>query len=124
MFEPESVQRNDELWAELDVEGESRVRERLILGFYDELGERRSLVLEWLRSKDHNEAPEVRAAVAVAAQERRARAVERLARAERRAKRRVSIALLFAIILAVGVVLVIVSFAELETGPPGLTRFR
>lgn len=117
MFEPESTGSKEKLWAALEDEGESKVKERLVLGFYGDAGERRALVLEWLRSKVQNEAPEIRAAAAegraAAAAERRARAVRRRAKAAQRAKRRASIALILATILAAGaVVLVILSLAE------------
>jgi hypothetical protein len=41
-----------DLWAELDAEGEAKVRDRLVTAFYGEVSERRAVVLEWLRSKE------------------------------------------------------------------------
>jgi hypothetical protein len=108
IFEPESTGSKEKLWAALDDEGESKVRERLVLGLYGDAGERREHVLEWLRSKVQNETPEVRAASAegraATTAERHARAARRRAKAAKRVKIRASIALILATILA-GVVL-------------------
>jgi hypothetical protein len=113
MFEPENTGSKEKLWAALDAEGESKIRERLLFGFYGDVGERRALVLEWLRSKVQNEASEIRAAAAperaAAASERRARVAKRRANAER-AKRRAEMAL---ILLISGVaVMIIIGLAE------------
>jgi hypothetical protein len=113
MVEPESAGSKEKLWAALDAEGESKVRERLVLGFYGDVGEQRALVLEWLRSKVQNEASEIRAAAAperaAAASERRARAAKRRANAERRAE----MALILLTIAAAGVaVLIIIGLAK------------
>ena len=51
MAERRTQRVKSDLWAELDAEGEAKVRERLVTAFYGEVGERRALVLEWLRSK-------------------------------------------------------------------------
>lgn len=113
MFEPESTGSKEKLWAALDAEGETKIKERLVFGFYGDVGEQRALVLEWLRSKVQNEASEIRAAAAperaAAASERRARAVKRRANAERRAE----MALILSTIAAAAVaVLVIIGLAE------------
>lgn len=42
----------EQFYAELEALGESKVRERLALSVYGDAGDRRRLVLEWLRLKD------------------------------------------------------------------------
>src|ERR1700730_14691073 len=117
MFGPESAVRKDKIWAELDADGESKVRERLAMSYYGDVGERRALVVEWLQAKVKNDAPDVRAAAAAeraaSAAEQYARAAARRTRAAKRAKRRATIGLIFVTLSAAGlVVLVILSLAE------------
>lgn len=113
MFGPESTETRDKLWTELDANGESKVRVRLAMSYYGEVGARRALVLEWLRTRVKNETVDVRAAAAAAAAERHARVAARRTKEAKRAKRRTTIALIFATLSAMGVfVLVVLSLAE------------
>jgi len=42
----------EQFWAELEDLGETKVRQRLALSTYGDAGDRRRLVVEWLRLKD------------------------------------------------------------------------
>jgi hypothetical protein len=118
MVERRTPRAKSDLWAELDAEGEAKVRERLVTAFYGEAGERRALVLEWLRSKEVSriEAFQSRQTDAVS---RAAEAAERADAAARsqtaaiaRATERATIALIIATVsVALAIASIIVSFA-------------
>jgi hypothetical protein len=112
----ENAQNKQKLLAELDALGEDKVRMRLAASFYDD-GDKRALVLEWLRSKVESEAPDVRAAVAAermaAAAERSARVEERWAKAAMRAQNGATIALILAAFSFIGfLALIFLALAE------------
>jgi hypothetical protein len=50
--EPQTTWTKDELWAELAVLGEEKVREFFVVGRYGDVGEKRALVESWLRAKE------------------------------------------------------------------------
>ena len=119
MAERRTQRVKSDLWAELDAEGEAKVRERLVTAFYGEVGERRALVLEWLRSKEvaRIEAFQSRqtgaASRAADAAERADAAARRQTAAVARANERATIALIVATVsVALAIVSIIVSFAR------------
>jgi hypothetical protein len=119
MVERRTQQAKSDVWAELDAEGEAKVRERLVTAFYGEVGERRALVLEWLRSKEVSRLEAFQRRQTDAAS-RAADAAERagaLARSQTatvaQANERATIALIIATVsVALAVVSVIVSFVR------------
>jgi hypothetical protein len=74
-------------WTELDADGESKVKVRLAMSYYADVGARRALVLEWLRPKVKNKTVDVRAAATAAAAERHARVAALRTKEAKRAKK-------------------------------------
>jgi hypothetical protein len=118
MVERRTQRARSDLWAELDAEGEAKVRERLVTAFYGEVGDRRAVVLEWLRSKEvaRIEAFQSRqteaASQAADAAERAGAAVRRQAAEVARVKDRATIALIVATVSAtIAIASIIYSFA-------------
>jgi hypothetical protein len=119
MVERRTQGAKSDLWAELDAEGEAKVRESLVTAFYGEVGERRAVVAEWLRSKEvaRVEAFQSRqtdaASRAADAAERAGAAARRQAAVVARANERATIALIIATVsITIAVVSIIVSFAR------------
>ena len=101
------------------VPGLDTARERLVTAFYGEVGERRAVVAEWLRSKEVTriEAFQSRqtdaASRAADAAERAGAAARRQAAVVARANERATIALIIATVsITIAVVSIIVSFAR------------
>lgn len=111
MSAPVSTYTRESFWAELEGLGEPKVRERLITLAYGETGDKRALVIEWLRLKDEARTTASQAAMADTAREASTAAVRAAVAAEAQARTAAKALTTAKIAAAVAIAALIVSIA-------------